>query len=369
MAEANLASARGQWVQQGLPPNPMIGYIGDEIGDEGSAGMHGIIFGQRFITAGKLRLNRQVAAEQLALMERQLQTQRLRVTGEIARRFYEVALVDRRLQTLEELTQLAHQTVQAIETLYRAQEAPLSNLLQAESEAALANLNLQQERIRKRAAWERLAAVVGVPELPIKPLEAELEGALISWDWSLAWGQVLEQSPEVKAAAAEVERARWALRAAMAQRIPDIDVETMLKHHNISGDNSVTISVTLPLPLFDRNQGAILAAQAELKAAEANLRRVQLELQGRLANAAEELLQAQCAVEKYRQEVLPRVRRSLELIQQGYQQGEVQFIDLLNAQQDFRKNELEYFAALERAFSAQSTLQSLLASNGLIASD
>src|SRR5918992_3353926 len=56
-AQGQVRAARGNWVQVGLRPNPEIGYMGEEIGNEGEAGQQGGFVSKEFVTAGKLRLN------------------------------------------------------------------------------------------------------------------------------------------------------------------------------------------------------------------------------------------------------------------------------------------------------------------------
>jgi outer membrane protein, heavy metal efflux system len=64
-AAQRVEAARGRWVQAGLYPNPTAGYIGAEIGNEGRAGQQGSFVGQEIVTAGKLRLSRDVAQQEI----------------------------------------------------------------------------------------------------------------------------------------------------------------------------------------------------------------------------------------------------------------------------------------------------------------
>src|SRR5438874_4985011 len=57
-AAAQVEAARGRTLQSGLYPNPTVGYQGDEIGVNGTAGFQGVFIDQLIITGGKLRLNR-----------------------------------------------------------------------------------------------------------------------------------------------------------------------------------------------------------------------------------------------------------------------------------------------------------------------
>ena len=72
------AAARAQCLQVGLYPNPVVGYLGSEIGNSGRAGQQGGFIGQEVVTAGKLRLNRAVAGQEIHQAEYAWATQRFR---------------------------------------------------------------------------------------------------------------------------------------------------------------------------------------------------------------------------------------------------------------------------------------------------
>jgi cobalt-zinc-cadmium efflux system outer membrane protein len=74
-----VAALEGKHVQSGLHPNPTVGYLGEEMGDEGSAGQQGMFIEQRLVTGGKLSLNRAVVSHEIQRAQQSLEMQRLRV--------------------------------------------------------------------------------------------------------------------------------------------------------------------------------------------------------------------------------------------------------------------------------------------------
>jgi hypothetical protein len=72
-AEALVGAARGNWLQVGLPPNPNVGYEGQQLGSGGLAEQHGVVFNQEIVRGGKLKLNRLVAQREVLVAEQELE--------------------------------------------------------------------------------------------------------------------------------------------------------------------------------------------------------------------------------------------------------------------------------------------------------
>ncbi len=160
-AAARVQAARAQCLQAGLYPNPVIGYLGSEIGNEGRAGQQGGFIGQEVVTAGKLRLNRAVAGQEIRQAEYAWEAQRFRVLTDVRRGFYDVLVAQRTVELAEQLVGIGERGVKAAEELLKAEEVARADLLQARIEADSARILLDKARSRHTAAWRNLAAVVG----------------------------------------------------------------------------------------------------------------------------------------------------------------------------------------------------------------
>ena len=121
--------------------------------------------------------------------------------------------------------------------------------------------------------------------------------------------------------------------------------------------------------IYDRNQGNIMRAQAELIAAQQNVQRVELLLQDRLAEAFREFEVAREQVAQYRQGILPDAKKSLELTRAGYQQSEFGYLELLTAQQTYSRTNLAYIARLRELWLSAVQIDGMLLTGGLEAPD
>ena len=345
-AAAQVQAAHGQYVQTGLYPNPVVGYQGNEIGDDRRAGQQGGFIGQEVVTAGKLQLNRDIASQEIRQAEYAWQSQRFRVLTDVRRSFYDVLVAQRTLELSQQLVRIGEEGVKSTEALMKAKEVARVDVLQARIEADSAKIFLEKARNRHAAAWRGLAAVVGDPMMPAAPLVGDLLDGMAQLGWEDTLNRLLAESPQLAGARAGVDRAQAALSRECAGRIPNLDVQAGVQYDNATRDTIAGVQVGIPLPIYNRNQGNIGKAQAELAAAQQEVARVQLSLQQRLALVFEQYATAHHQVEKYHGDILPNAQESLKLVSAGYRQGEFSYLVLLTAQRTYFQTNLAYLDAL-----------------------
>lgn len=365
-AAHRVEAARGRCVQVGLYPNPVAGYIGSEIGNEGQGGQQGSFVGQEIVTAGKLRLNQNVAMQEVRQAELVWQSQRQRVLTDVRRSFYDVLVAQRTMEITEQLLRIGEEGVRSTEALMKAKEVARADVLQASIEAESARVLLQRARNRHAAYWRSLAAVTGAVNMSPTPLAGEAWDGLSDLTWEDTCNRLLAESPQLASAKAGVARAQATVDREFAQRIPNIDLQTAVQYDNATNYTWATVQAGMPMPLFNRNQGNIRKAQAELMAAQNEVQRVQLDLQQRLAAVFEQYTTARYQVEKYGRDILPSAQASLELANKGYQQGEYNYLFLLTAQRTYFQTNLIYLDALRELRTASTAIEGNLLSGSLL---
>ena len=173
---------------------------------------------------------------------------------------------------------------------------------------------------------------------------------------------MLTSSPEIAAAKANIELARWAVERAFAERTPNLTVQGLVnwRDNGIGGRSDGAVVASIPLPLWNRNQGGIIQAQGEVAAAERAMDQLQLALQNRFAPVFERYANALNQVTKYRSKILPFAQESLNLTRQLYQGGETGYINLLTAQRTYSQTNLNYLEALRELRAAEAEIEGLL---------
>jgi cobalt-zinc-cadmium efflux system outer membrane protein len=365
-AAANVDAARGRAVQSGLYPNPTVGYAGDRIGAAGSAGeFQGIFIDQTIVTACKLRLNRARSAEEVSQMEAQALAQQYRVLNGVRARFYQLLAMQRLLEVRAGLQQVAAEAVRTTDELINVGQANKADLLQARIEARQERVALENARVLYAAAWQQLAAFVGNPRLAAGRLQGDLDvpGALPDFDTTMA--HLLEASPEIQAARAEVSRSQFALKREQVEPIPNVQVRVGNGYDFETRNDVTSVQVGVRLPLFDKNQGNIRAAHAQLAYAEAEVARVELSLRQRLARAYAGYRTALAVVESYRKDNLPEAKEAYELYLDSFRRGRAAYPQVLIAQRNYFQVNVDYVMALEQLRRAETAILGLLLGDGL----
>ncbi|MFK7821004.1 MAG: TolC family protein, partial [Planctomycetaceae bacterium] len=121
------------------------------------------------------------------------------------------------------------------------------------------------------------------------------------------------------------------------------------------------------VPRWDKKQGNMLSAEGEVAAARAELSRVRLRLQQRLATGFRRYTNARHQVDRYGKNILPKADRSLKLVRRGYDSGQVEYLTLLNSQQKFVEVSIAHTDALEELQKAYALLSGKLLDDSLAA--
>jgi outer membrane protein, heavy metal efflux system len=366
-AASLVQAARGNHLQVGLAPNPTVAYEGQQIGSRGLAEQDGIAISQEIVRGGKLKLNRQIAAQEWARAEQELEIQKKRVLTDVRVAYYHVVIAQRQADLTAELRKVAREALGSAEELFRGKEAGRVDVVQAELEAENAEILSQNAQNRQRAAWQTLATVVGHPQLGMEPLAGNADDLHDAFSWDESLHQLLVCSPEIAKAAAELERARWAVQRAMVEKKPNVTVQGLVnwRDNGIGGRSDGAISVGVPLPVWNRNQGGVSQAQHEAAAAQHALNKLELSLQNRLAPVYERYANALNQVNKYRAKILPAAQESLDLNRKLYKAGETSFLNLLTAQRTYTQTNLNYLESLRELRVNEAEITGLLLSNSL----
>ncbi len=364
-ASARIRAARGRQLQAGLYPNPVIGYHGTEIGNRGTSGQQGGFVSQRFITAGKLRLDQEIAGKEIDEARFRLLAQEQRVLSDVRARFYEALVAQKRVKLTEKLLRIGENLAKATDTLLKGRQATENDLLQAQIRAENARILHENATNESVEAWRRLAAVVGLPRMELKQLNEDPGSQLPDFNWDACYQKILASHPEVSAARARAERARIAITRAKREPVPNVDVSVSIRHIDLTDSDVANVQVGVPIPIFDKNQGNVRSAEAEWEAASREVERVILALQDRFAVTFRRYANARQQVERYGDKIVPKAERSLELVTRGYEKGQVEYLTLLTAQQTLIEVSLSQLDAVRELRVAAAILEGKLLTGSL----
>jgi cobalt-zinc-cadmium efflux system outer membrane protein len=372
-AQLEIEAAEGRALQAGKHPNPTITIGGEEIGKRG--GIHSLpLISQEIVTAKKLQWARAVAERELDQTFQALTSKRFALLTAVRKAFVDVAQSQRRSDVLrerdKEVAKALDEAKKRVKVLPEegAEIIPLTFQFELER-IALDHATAQREYV---AAWNRLAAVVGSPNLAAPesvsdPFRNRLPAYAIDADavkhqqmLAELRRHVLASHPEVRIAHIGIAKAEAALERERAQAVPNVTVGAGYQRNFNDRENQAMYQVQVPFPIFNRNQGGVRAAQAELGRAVAEVSRTELDLSQRLAAAYGDY-----ATARLRAERLNSLRAtSKKLYDQAstlyFKAGKLSNLQVIQAQRQMIDAELDYLRAWGDAWRAAGEIAGLM---------
>jgi cobalt-zinc-cadmium efflux system outer membrane protein len=208
-------------------------------------------------------------------------------------------------------------------------------------------------------ARRTLAATWGTSTAALTGVRGELAmgGALPSLEHLL---ERLPSNPDVTRADARLARQDAALHLERAKRVPDVTVRLAGRRFNDTEVNALVAELSVPLPLFDRNQGKILAAEHRLAAAAAEHESALIRSRTDLGTAYDELCAARARATGLDRDVIPHARAALNETRGAFRAGVLRSLDVLDAQRTLFELEAERLDALARYYAATADVERLI---------
>jgi cobalt-zinc-cadmium efflux system outer membrane protein len=370
---ANIQAAEGRKKQSGLYPNPTVGYQGEQIrGGSFHGGEQGLFVQQDIVLGGKLGLNRKIFDQELKQAQTEGEEQKLRVVTNVRMSYIQALAAQQTLELRQNLSKLADDAVETSHQLANVGQADAPDLLESEVEAQQAQLAVIMAEQNQQRVWKALGAVVGNPRLPLMQLEGKLEDtSSVNADELVE--KIVNESPAVRIAELGVKRAEAALARAKREPIPDLQLRGGLqqngellsepsgRHVGLQGFADVGVRI----PIFNRNQGNIATAKADTERAKREVERVKLVLRERAASVVQTYTFSQTAVDRYKNQMIPRAQKAYEMYTKKYQDMAAAYPQVLIAQRTLMQLEVSYITALENFATSSLSLQSYLLMDGL----
>jgi len=218
--------------------------------------------------------------------------------------------------------------------------------------------------------------VTGRPDVASRPLTGSIDQAIPELERDAAVRAIVDESPQVRAAKAELARTQAVTAQSRRTTFPDLIVRAGAAKNRERGEDTGRpigwegqLEAGLSLPLFNRNQGAVVAARADETRAQSDLRRLELSLQSQAAAEFSTYLTALRASESYREEILPQAEEAHRLYLTRYREMAAAYPQVLVAQRTLFEMSADYLESLEGAWRSALRIQGYLAGEGLQAPD
>ncbi|WNV10285.1 divalent metal ion exporter subunit IhpA [Tardiphaga sp. 709] len=363
-AERDVGIARGQRIQSGALINPEISYEQDN--SFGSGAYRGTRSAETTLQVSQMfelwgKRDARVAAGQAGLDAAGIgrQAVRLEVLSETAIAFVSVLGLQRRIQILDEQIEAIDKISPLLQRRVEAGASSIAETGRAEVASALVKADRERTRSSLASARRELAILMGDSAAKFAAVSGRLE----------ATGRPPTFQSVVAAIDANPQLVRW--KAIYAQRnaelllarlkpYPDVTVSAGWRRFNETGDNAVRLSLSVPIPVFDQNQGNILSAQESLAKTAAERqgnRNTLIVVAGRAYDSLQGSLRELAIL---RETAIPKSRDAADAISEGYGQGRYSLLEVLDAQASVAQARLREQEAQQNFHVAVATIEGLV---------
>ena len=289
----------------------------------------------------------------------QLNELKAALRANVATAYFDVLTAQERLVLAKDSVALAKSSTDTVAKRVAAGKvSPVEESKARVAEAGI-RVELAQAASEQRNALSRLFALLGKIEAPFTVLEGKAEN-LPPVPKLADLQSLISSSPAVVLARIEVDRRKALTDLEQSKRVPDITVSAGIQRSNETQRNILLFGVSVPLPVFDRNQGNLLEALKLEDKARDELQGATVRLHSEVAQAQERLSTIAAEVQLLRQDVLPGAKSAYDAATIGFENGKFNFLEVLDAQRTYFTAKSQYLKALGEAHRAAADVDRLL---------
>ncbi len=336
-------------LQASLLPNPTFSANASNFGNTIFQGFDGdsvTLQLSQLIELGGKRAARTKAAElnqQLANWD--YESKRIDVLTQATQAFIKVLFTQERLTLLKELQKLAAQVANAASTQVKA--GSVTPLEETRANVALASSNIEMMRAQRalEAARRQLSSFWNSTQ----PMFEEVAGNLekISAPPALeSLHQQLKNNPDLARWIDEISQRQAVITVEKSKAIPDLTLTLGGNKYLQGGDYNLLAGFSIPIPVFDRNQGSIQEAEQRLGIAKNQSHSARVRLMTRLNTRYQQLQTAFSEITALRDNVIPGAESAYDAASRGYRLGKFGFLTVLDAQRTLFGVKAQYLQAL-----------------------
>jgi len=361
-------------VRAGLLPNPSLEVEAGTGALTGSSTENSLSLGvsQEFFLAGKREKRLAIAERELEMYRWQLADQERVLREEVKTAFYDVVLAEQRIALADRYIVLNRQLLDVAKERLTAGDIPEleMNLIKVElARSEGAKLDLAKSLLQSQA---KLLTIMSLPlgQQPI--ISGNLESAASLTKTLAELKQFAhERRPDLKALGSEKSRGESDIILAEAEGIPNLTAGLALTRDttaiDVGGvelkdtDYIVGLRLSIPIPVFDKNQAGVQEARAKRNSTESRLTAAIRSVEREVETAYARVQNADKVLGLYRIDIIPQLEENLKLTREAYRLGEVGVLAVIQEQKKFFEVNEGYLTALHDRQAALVKLESAVA--------
>lgn len=352
-AEAKQALA----VQSGALANPTLELQGSTGSLSGSPDERSASIGinQEIPLNGKLRLRREAGQREAEAAQRQRDNAARLLREEVSVLAFDLALADKRRELAADLVGLNRDLVTIAEERFKVGDIPELDLNLAKVELARAESRLIETERDGLPLRIRISSLTGLDGASFE-LSDDLATPVVSQTSQELLKQALASRPDLQALALERGKAETETRLAEVEALPNPTVGFFAQRQrsstelgdlsSISSNTQLGVRLSMPIPIFDRNQGGRAAARSRLEATASRRLALERTVTAEVEAACSRLSASARILALFKQGIIPQLTENLKLTQEAYRLGEIGMLAVIEEQKKFFEVNDGYLAAL-----------------------
>lgn len=360
--------AKGEELQASFLPNPELSleaedFAGnDEFGGTNSA-EYTLSLNQKIELGGKRDARKKVAQTSFAVAQEDVSIERLNIIRDVHEAYLKILAETESVDLAVEQQQLAEDVLNSVNK--RVNAAAESEIQKSKAEVTLANTLILKEQTSRqlqiaRHSLAKLWGAVTFNENLDKSYLFKLEEPQ-SYEYYV---EKLSNLPDMQRLALESERKDSLFNLAKTERSADPTVSVGVRRFEEGSDNAFLVGLSIPLQVFNRNQGNIAKAQAKIAQTQSDSRQFELNLKQSLFENWQNWKTAYSEASHLKTKLLPAADKSFHLAQSAYERGRFTFLEVLDAQRTLINARDQYLNTLRRYHNAQINVKRLTNSFG-----
>ena len=345
-----------------LPLGPTGSGIANYLHDstEGDIGM------SYLFERGQKRQHRLQAAQDTTTVSRSTVKDNERTLGfQVAQLYINAQLADSTLDLARQDLKSFQTTVDISEHQYKTGALAENDLLQIKLQLVQFQQDVEQAELSKAQALSDLRQLLGYESVPAEYDIAEaLEYHPVTMKMEELQAKAIENRPDLRAAQQGVTAAKSQYELAKANGKQDVTVSGNYSH--VNAISAVTFSISMPLPIFDRNQGNIAQTHAAITQAQEQQKFTNGQVLTDVRDAYEALQSNDRVVKLFSSGARETALKSRDISEYAYRRGAISLLDFLNAERQYRATELAYRQAVAGYVTSLEQLRQAVGSRSLI---
>lgn len=312
------------------------------------------------IELGGKRAARVSAADRARELARaELSNVQAQLRSDVVRAFFGVLVAQERVTLTANAVDLATRGADAIGKRVAAGKVSPVDETRARVDQANAQLEAAEALAELQSARQVLAALWGDSELPFAQVKGDIEPVPVRPP-AAELARELDTSPGLLASRIEVDRRKALVDVERSKGVPDLTVSVGAKRDNELGRTQAIVGLSIPLPFFDRNQGATYEASKRAEKASDDHQAARIRVMTELQQASNQLSVARASAQMLKTTVLPAAQQAYDAATKGFEAGKFGFLDVIDAQRSLLQARARYLTALSTSNQAATAIDRLL---------